>query len=474
MAWGIDDYYDTKIAGKGYFKTYYMNERKIPKRIYKLPHVPAPTEKERYRIQWRHQWDVDKDTYWLAEYHKLNEIKFIEDYFYAENEKNTKPVSYILFSHRFPESATFSVLTQKRTNRIFTETEKLPEVKLEMPSAPIFETPLYLSNSSAYVNLNNKLKAPSEIDESSQRVDNYTVLSLPFKLAFLDVNPYSGARETYYRRISGRDAEVFREAWNSGVDVTTRFYRIYDTDTQLLGMEFHKLRHIITPNVNYSYTHKPTVSPSKLLQLDGIDSISESNQIGFSLENKIQTKREGQTVDFFRFIGSRNYLLNIEGRRHGWNDTSVYDLEMLPYDWLRFESDATYDHILRSMTLANFDIKASGGKIAVGTGYRYERRTSSQVTAEVELNIFKGWSFKVYERLQLRGSSLLKEQNYSVTKDLHCWIFDINYNVLREKGETIWLALRLKAFPELAIDYNQYYHDPKAGSQGYAGGKPSD
>ena len=96
------------------------------------------------------------------------------------------------------------------------------------------------------------------------------------------------------------------------------------------------------------------------------------------------------------------------------------------------------------------------------------------MTGEIILDLIKGWSFTVYQRLQFKGNSLVKEQTYKLSKELHCWIFDVNYNVLREKGETIWFALRLKAFPEMAIDYNQNYHEPKALSQNYPEGKSSD
>ena len=276
-----------------------------------------------------------------------------------------------------------------------------------------------------------------------------------------------GTRETYYQRIAGRQAGVFRQAWDGGFDVTTRFYRIFDFSSDAFGMEFNQLRHIISPSLKYGYAHPPTVSSSKLLQFDGIDSIGEANQIGLSLENKFQTKRRNKTVDALRLIMGTDYLFNIEGRKRKWSDSVTLDLEMLPYDWMRFESDAAFDRKKGNFSSANFDLRASGEKISWGGGYRYERKSSSQMTGEILFNLIKGWSFKVYERLQFKGNSLVKEQNYVISKGLHCWILDINYNVLRERGESIWFTLRLKAFPEMGVDYNQNYHEPKPGSQGY-------
>lgn len=470
LAWGVDNYYDTKLVGQGYFKTYYMRERMIPKRIYKWPHTPPPTEKERYRIQWRHKWDVDKNTYWLAEYHKLRDPNFIKDYFYREFEKNIQLSSYILFSHTPPESFAFSVLTQKRTNRIFSETEKLPEIKLERPNTQILDTPFYIDSSSSYTNLNQKFSTiplPTEKDEANQRVHISNRLSAPLKVAFLDFTPYVGSRETFYQRIIGREVGIFREIWESGIDITSRFYRIFDFDGDILGMSFNRLRHTISPALRYGYVHPPTVSPTKLIQLDGTDALTESNQIGVSLENKLQTKRKNKTVDFLRFIASSDYFFNIEGRKRKWSDNITLDLEMQATDWLRFESDATFNRKKDYFTFANFDLKASGKGVSWGGGYRYERRSSSQMTGEIMFNLIKGWSFKIYERFQFRGNSLVKEQSYAISKDLHCWLLDVNYNVVRERGETIWFTLTLKAFPEFALDYNQYYHDPKPNSQGY-------
>ena len=479
LAGGIDNYYDTKTYGKGYFKTYYMDQRNLARRhlYYNFINGVPPgntTYKERYRVQWRHKWEADKNTYWLAEYHKITDTKLIKDYFFREYEKDSHPVSYIFYNHLMPDSSNFSVLNQKRTNRIFTETEKLPEIKYDKPNTQILDTPLYLSNNSTYVSFNKKFStvpAPTEEDASNQKLDNYTRLSLPFKLAFLELNPYAGNRETYYRRIAGREVGLFREIWDSGINLTTRFYRIFDVDADIWGMEFNKLRHIISPNIGYSYIHPPTAGSSKLID---IDSIGEANQMDFSLENKLQTKRRNKTVDFLRLLASANYLFNTEGTVRHWNPNLIFDLEALPYNWLRYESDAIFNQHRGYFTAANFDLKASGKVVSLGGGYRYEKESSSQMTGEILFNLIKGWSFKIYQRLQFKGSSLLKEQDYCLSKELHCWILDIKYNVLRERGETIWIALRLKAFPGMSVDYGQNYHEPKSNSQGYPGGKSSD
>src|SRR3989338_582113 len=217
FAWGIDNYYDTKKAGKGYLKTYYMNERTIGrKHLYLYPRIlKATNDTQRYRIQWRHKWDIDKNTYWLAEDHKLSETKLNKYYFFCVYEKDKQPSSYLVYNRILSnQSSTFSILTQKRTNRIFSETEKLPEIKLDNATTQILESPFYVSSNVSYVSFNEKIATTPENagrwdeDDASQREDLYKRFSLPFKLAFLELNPFAGSRETYFRRSEEHTSEL--------------------------------------------------------------------------------------------------------------------------------------------------------------------------------------------------------------------------------------------------------------------------
>ena len=77
-----------------------------------------------------------------------------------------------------------------------------------------------------------------------------------------------------------------------------------------MGLDIHRLRHIITPSANYYYTHQPTISPDNLNQYDSIDAVDTENGVKLAIENKLQTKRpigEGgalTSVDLATFIVS--------------------------------------------------------------------------------------------------------------------------------------------------------------------------
>ena len=59
----------------------------------------------------------------------------------------------------------------------------------------------------------------------------------------------------------------------------------------------------------------------------------------------------------------------------------------------------------------------------------------------------------------------LRETQYTLRRDLHDWIAELAYRVDREFGEELFFTMTLKAYPELPIQMEDSYHQPKIGSQ---------
>lgn len=494
FASGFDTKYDTHSFGEGFLRTYYMNERNIElkkpwfsslseninEEVLKKEDVDEKNrntvERERYRVSLRHKWDIDKDTSLKLEYSRLSDASFLNDYFLREQEKDVTNTSYLLFTRLMPFS-TFSVLTQKRTNRFMAETEKLPEVKLDLSSSEIGETKLYYSGVTSLVNLNGKTAAPSDTTNHVNRIDTYNQLSYPKKIGFVETSPYVALRETYYDRDVDSDRDdTLRTAFYTGIDMSTKFYRVFDAKTDFLKLDINKLRHVITPSVGYRYIHEPTVPSSKFFGFDEIDSITKSNSASLGLENKLQTKRGGKSVDLVRFVMDTNYTFHLEPQGSRFGNIN-FDLEATPYEWMRFEADSEYDKDDRAFKAANFDLVLMGEKenhkaedddykYFFGAGYRYQRNNRNQFTGQLVYRLNEDWKFRVYERWE-RETGGVREQNYTIYKNLHCWQVEINYNVRRGYGEEVFLVFRIKAFPENGVEFSNAYHAPKEGSQSY-------
>ncbi len=472
FAWGIDYSYKTPKTGEGLIRTYYMNERSIEAKRTFLPRISPTIEKERFKAEWRHKWQINENTNAIWQYYKLKDAKFIKDYFEREYEKDEQPKSFLLLTHTFPwASLNFDV--EKRVNHFFATTEKLPEIKLDVFNQKIGDTRFYFGNQTSYATLAQKTAQPAATDpkgKQTERVDTYNEFSRQQKIAFIETRPYVAMRQTYFSRGNDTtaDTDIIRGIFYTGIDLSTKFYRVFDTETNFWNLNISKLRHIITPTASYNYIHEPTVNASKLFPFDSIDAINRQNQVNLALENKLQTKREGASVDLLRFILSTDYLFkhDPEGSRF---DHITSDLEIKPYNWMTFSGDSSYDTRTETLQTVNFDIFADGGdNWYVGFGRRFQRKSSNEVTGEFAYRINPKWKFRVYERFDSRKGNFT-EQEYTIIRDLHCWEMEINYNTTPGLGNSIWLIFRIKAFPKMGLEFQNAFHQRKFGSQSSTG-----
>ncbi|MDD4979680.1 MAG: LPS export ABC transporter periplasmic protein LptC [Candidatus Omnitrophica bacterium] len=498
VAEGFGANYKSENFGRGDFKYYYTQERD-----HTLPKDNSnPRIFQRYLIRWRHKWTIDERTDFTSEYYKITDSKmaikgptynFLKDYFYREYEKDSQPLSYALLHHSFNYSS-LDILVQKRTNRWYDPgyLEKLPEVKYSLPSYQILDSPFYFEDTTSagsYNKKNTSTMTPTANDTNPDahvdRLDTSNKLSIPMKVAFINFTPFVMDRLTFYdkKAVSASD-EAPRTIFYGGADMSTKFYRIFDIKSNFLGLDINGLRHIITPTVSYTYRHEPTIGSAKLRQIDDVDTIdTSSNSPAFEISNKLQTKRNNKSVDFADLRINTSYVYKpksiSEGRSKrgsGFSDV-LFDLRILPYSWMHIDADATYTHSgarsdpkYNHFSNGNYDINFDfGNERSFGVGQRYEIKGGNEITYDLKWRLTPKWKFSAYQRYY-RGHETnrargLREQEYTISRDLHCWTWDVTYNVKRGYGESIWFVFRLKAFPELEFNFNQDYHAPKPGSQ---------
>ena len=475
--------------GKGDFKYYYTHEVNT-----RLP-VSGPTEFQRYLIRLRHKWDIDEQTNLVAEYYKITDSKrallgtdynLLKDFFYREFEKDAQPISYALFHHGFKYSS-LDFFVQKRTNRWYDPgyVEKLPEVKYSLPSFRLGESRFYFTNESSGGNYNRKNTSTSTpgtnntsvatTDQHFNRLDTYNKFSYPTKVSFIQFAPFVADRTTFYSE--GANGNISpRTIFYSGADLSTKFYRLFNVKTNIFRLNLNGLRHVITPTIAYNYNHEPTVSSNNIRQIDAVDSIAANNSVKLDLQNKLQTKRFGSSVDLVDFLVTTNYNFKTKAAPGSFQDV-LFKLTFLPYSRLRFDTDALYTHSgNRDSELYNtfsdvnygftFDFKNDR---SVSLSQRYLRNAGNQLTGSFNWRFNPKWRFSAYNRYEMGKDPSLKngmiEQEYVLTRNLHCWDVDFTYNIKNNHGSTIMLVFRLKAFPEMEFNINQDIHQSESGSQ---------
>ncbi len=499
IAEGFGTNYSTSEFGKGDFKYYYTQERDKSKDVDQTD-VNAAKVFQRYLVRWRHQANIDEQTNFTGEYYKIEDSKgaiygrssfnFMKDYFYREYEKQAQPPSYGLFHHNFGYS-TLDFFGQLRTNTWYDPgyLESLPEIRYNLASFKMGETPLYFTNTSSAGNYNKRNTSTSTpaanntslgtTDTHVERLDTNNRISIPMKIAFIQFDPFVMSQETFYSATAASASPAARTTFYSGADMSTKLYRIFNVNTNLLGLNLHGLRHIITPSIGYSFNKEPTILSRNLKQIDSIDTLTRNNAASLQLSNKLQTKRDNKNIDLVDFLVTTSYAFKPKNAVSKGSSLSdfLFQLKLLPYSWMSINSDATYVHSgprdnvnYNRFSNANYDLSFGvTEERSIGIGQRYQLKGGNQITGNLIWRLNPKWKLSVYERYNRGHDPTLgrgiREQQYTVSRDLHCWTWDITYTTQKGHGDSIYFIFRLKEFPGMEFNFGQSYHAPKPGAQ---------
>ncbi len=512
IAEGVTHEYRTKKFGEGVFDFYYMQER--------LKGIPEgqKAKEERYRISLIHNWeteysiDADKEEtetetenknalklykptgggyLWkmdskstsnarvFLEYHKRSDITFDKDFFYEEYTKNPQPKTQVSFVRKFP-SFTFNIHGRVRINPFETVTQKLPEVGFDMPAYQLGGTKFRFNNKTSFINFNKKTANVGATGGHSyfyttttqaSRFDTFNSLSYPTKLPgyfkWLDVTPYGNVRGTFYTRNAANTKRNFlRGAGGAGIALTTKVWRTWDIEKKLIGIEINRLRHLITPTVTYAYACVPSVRSNTLYQFDSIDNLTAAKVYYFALNNKLQTKwrtdegdlRAANLIDFNTWI-----YYHPPREEHKFSNV-FFSLNLMPFKWLIWDGSASYNWVTKNFENFNLTFKFTKPLLEINATHSFFVNRYSETAFRALYHLSPKWQVGCYERYDFSKKSL-NEQEYFLSRDLHDWTVEITYNIERGYGESIMIAIRNKAFPQMPIEYETSYHRRKIGSQ---------
>lgn len=543
LASGVDMKYELPEAGEGIFRSYYTHQRSIqrehPWSKYTSPEDDRPTtELERFRVFLRHRWKMDPWTLFSLNYHPFKDPTVVKDFFPEEYEKDQAiPQSSLSIVRSAPRYG-LNFFVNSWVNRFQPMEVQWPSIGLNIrpigiPWLPVLGQRLRVGEDLDEAALERLSRALPGIfsgsywqyqssfgfkrahaaarlagyQNSYQRVG--TVQEIGYSTRFfrwLNIHiPFSFQQETQSRGAVLLKPQ-FQQSVSAGADLSTRFFRAFPIQTNWLGLNIHRLRHIVTPTLAYKYRPPPTLGSDRLRESTGL---IKENSLGPGIEHKLQTKRwesgHWVAVDLVRFTNTFGYDLEGTKGRGGRLGGIGLDLEANPYPWLTFESDASIDPhffwgkptainfdwvlhpVAKSRSLDEPEPKASELPLTegleklpwfVGIGWRYSRNISSQLTTEADFALGKKWRMGLFQAFdvkrfvtetQVTGPVTVKkihdtsEYQYRLMRDLHEWTVELVVGHQRSQGESILLLFRLKAAPEMPLEYERSYHRPKAG-----------
>lgn len=506
-AYGFDGRFYPGADGRGEWQTYYLEDKR-----YEDPDGEI-TVKERYLLEFKYRQPLPYRVNSYIALSHASDSTVRKDFFRREYNADSQPSSYLYLSRRWGD-LNLSLEVQPRLNDFEKATERLPEAKLQVQEFAIGESDFYYQGENSYSVLNRKLADQSSAIYESDRFDTYHRLSYSRKLfGWLNILPSTSLRYDFYTRgpsredapenDSGADPETdpaaptpaptpelpeerdfWRRTFSSGLEVSTDIYGLFPVRSESLDID--RLRHVITPSVEYIFTDNPTVYYKDIYQFDGIDRIKRQNYFLLGLRNRLQTKR-GTAPDYILELEegegdgeageAETESVEVEADyKSSWtlvdliistplftrpdrdNDGRLIGdfsgkLKVRPYDWLGLNLDITYDSYDNRFKRDTLDLWLRPDDdwwVTFSHSYRFDR-DRNQLSAEVYLRINPVWAFQVYGRFDtIEGR--FEEESFTIYRDFHCWSSSLQFDRRDDEDEySFLLAFWIKEFSQTPL-----------------------
>lgn len=333
-----------------------------------------------------------------------------------------------------------------------TTVQRLPVVELDATKTALFDSPVYYTMENEY------LYGYREDGIRGQRADFYPRVYLPLQLGnYLSIEPSAGIRETIWNvdcfdRETNEDRSWSREIYDTEVNITTEFYRVFTLDAN----RGTKLKHSIVPDVVHTYTPPEDQADYPAFD-DETDLIAEENKVTYALTNTFMLKKpkgakpaaisDADTgladmpaydyLEICRLMVEQSYDIN-EAReddpdnwknsdeRQPFSPVSV-ELDINPSEYLSFEGDAEWSQYTNDWLSYNtaLDISDPRGD-SLFVEYRYALRSSESIFSRAELAVNEKLTLYADNERNLLDSIDIKTRA-GFLYEASCWSLDMMY-----------------------------------------------
>ncbi len=515
----------------GKFKFYWVNDSSPDTNNTFTSSSREGLDSNRYRIGLQHRVYLpgpeESSTYLDLDVTKLSDNYFLEDFYTWEYRDDPQPDNIVsLIKHH--ERGELSLSARFRANDFYQTDTRSPELALDMVRQPIFDSGFFYTGTTSYGILKEELGDIDEVrlrdrarklddtladpvlaaaidpagtlttlddlrarlvEAEFNRFHTYHELLLPKTIGgVLSIVPRAGVGYTNYSAISGTQPpeNTGRAIAALGLDTSAKFSKVYD-DVTMPSLGIDGLRHVVQPYANYSFVNADpqgkqfkgidrlalSTRPRSLdvANYTAIDSLQDWNLVRLGVYNRLQTKRNGTTMNW---LSANTYFdAFVEDPEFDRDFSNLYqDIEWNPLPWMRaelgaqipvFGDDADFSEINTRLTFMPTDF------LDFTIGHRFLQdhpffQDSSLLDFRVYARINENWGISAYERFEL-DDSVLETQQYSIHRDLTSWVAAFGAVIRDNRGEKdygLLFSLTLKEFPSvrLPVDF-----DPQAGAK---------
>jgi len=492
---------DTSFAR---LRTYFLRDENPNLNRTSLPRDPI--SEGRYRVSLADHTDFTEDLHGLVNVTKLSDPFVLQDFFQGEFRIDPQPDNVIALTKARP-SYTLTAIGRFQTNSFFEQTERLPEVVLDVTRTPLFGGPIFYEGETGLAELHRNFAHDSPFqDYSALRFDSFHQLLYPNTyFGWLSLVPRVGFRATYYdqtrdlarsiftpapdpeplipdfilpnatKLVTGDSA--FRTVVNAGVEASFKLSRVWE-DAQSRSLGLDGLRHIVQPFTNLSYVSSSNSNPASILQFDRFQPATQSQPIDFpqftsvdsinswsiwrvGVRNRLQTRRDDFTVSW---MDVETYIdVNFDNPFDKTQYSNLFNkVSFTPVPWASFGISSQLPVFEEGFTEVNASVSIQPvANLQVNLGHRYLNQNpffanSSLYTLSGYYRINDNWGVGVqgqYEGI----TGVLEQQRYSIYRDLTSWVASVGA-IIRDNGGVkeygLLLTFTLKALPKFSFDLN--------------------
>ena len=494
-------------------KSYYIQDQDPGANQTSIRRVNVPTG--RYRLSLENRTNFDENDFAIADVTKLSDAFVLEDFYQSEFRVNPQPEAVVALTHIDP-FYTLTAIGRFEVNSFFEQTERLPEVVLDIKRHGIFGGPIFYEGNTGVADLRRTFARGSGFEDyGTFRFDSFHQLLYPNTyFGFLSVIPRIGVRGTYYSETRDlgntlftpnpdplipdfllpdptlaeplhKGGGEFRTLFNAGVEASFKVSREWEgAQSRMLGLD--GLRHVIQPFTNLSYVSDPGSEPASILQFDryqpstqlrpidfpqftSVDSIDKWTIWRLGVRNRLQTRRDDSTINWLEM--ETYFDVNFENPYDKTQYSNLFNkLRFSPVPWAALVINSQIPAFDKGFTEVNTNLNVQPlANLQVNVGHRYLADNpffgnSSQYVVGGYYRLNDNWGAGMQQQYEATTHTL-QEQRYSVYRDLSSWVGSLGA-VIRDNGGVkeygVLVTFTLKAFPKISLDFNV---DPGAQQQ---------
>jgi LPS-assembly protein len=461
----------------------------------------------RYRLTLEDQTNFTDDIYGIIDVTKLSDAFVMQDFFQSEFRLNPVPDNVISLAKTDP-FYTLTAIARFQANEFFEQTERLPEIVLDITRHRLFGGPVFYEGETGIADLHRNFADGSIFEDySTTRFDTFHQLTYPNTyFGWLSIVPRVGFRETYYgeTRDLGKTiftssdnplvpdfilpdptkampikdgGDVWRTVVNAGVEASFKFSRAWEeVQSRWLGLD--GVRHVVQPFTNFSWVSNSGADPQEILQFDRFEPSTQLRPIDFpqftsvdsidhwtvwrvGVRNRLQTRRDDVTVSW---LDLETYFdVNIDNPYDRTPYSNLFNnLRFTPLPWATLQINSQVPAFDKGFTEVNTNIVVQPvANVQMSIGHRYLNgnpffNNSSLFVVGGYYRLNDNWGLAVQEQYEATTKTL-EQQRYSIYRDLTSWVASFGA-VVRDNGGVkeygVLLTFTLKAFPRFGFDLN--------------------